>query len=279
MNHTSDTTVQESGHGETRGFDLTFAASGTPFSRRRKRSWMRRIAVACFSLLFMLGVALAGLFALLSNGPVEVGFLSERIAVALEDRLGSGIDVSVGRTVLEKNERGLELHIRDVVLKDPADREILRSPDALVAFDPLQLATLRLSPRALSFRGVTLTAIITPQSEIILSATPNPALADQPQVDSSVRAEEIGAFLMAMSRAGPGQGLERLELADGTLKVEDRRNGKQLAFDNITIDIRTPWAGRLEASGSLKKDTDTVPVSILADSTADDHTIRPELQS
>jgi hypothetical protein len=238
---------------------------------------MRRIAVACFSLVFMLGVALAGLFALLSNGPVEVGFLSERIAIALEERLGSGIDVSVGKTVLEKNDRGLELHIRDVVLKDPANREILRSPDALVAFDPLQLATLRLSPRALSFKGVTLTAIITAQNEIILSATPSSAAAEQLPVESSVRVEEIGAFLMAMSRAGPGQGLERLELADGTLKVEDRRNGKQLAFDNITIDIRTPKVGRLEATGSLKKETDTVPVSIVADSSAYEHTIRLQI--
>jgi hypothetical protein len=205
MNYTSDSKGQQSDPGETPGMDLPSVVLEMPSPRRRKRSWMRRIAVACFSLVFMLGVALAGLFAVLSNGPVEVGFLSERIAVALEERLGSGIDVSVGRTVLEKNDRGLELHIRDVVLKDPANREILRSPDALVAFDPLQLATLRLSPRALSFKGVTLTAIITAQNEIILSATPNPALADQPQVDSSVRAEEIGTFLMAMSRAGPGR--------------------------------------------------------------------------
>ncbi len=273
MNDTPDTTVQQSGPGEQPGMDLPSVASGTYFPRRRKRSWMRRIAVACFSLVFMLGVALAGLFTLLSNGPVEVGFLSERIAVALEERLGSGIDVSVGKTVLEKNDRGLELHIRDVVLKDPANREILRSPDALVAFDPLQLATLRLSPSALSFKGVTLTAIITARNEIILSATPGPAVGQLP-VDSSIRAEEIGAFLMAMSRAGPGQGLERLELADGSLRIEDRRNGKQLAFDNITIDIRTPRIGRLEATGSLKKESDIVPVSITADSTADDHTIR-----
>ncbi len=277
MNYTSDSTVQQSGPGEMPGMDLPSVVLEMPSSRRRKRSWMRRIAVACFSLVFMLGVAIAGLFALLSNGPVEVGFLSERIAVALEERLGSGIDVYVGKTVLEKNDRGLELHIRDVVLKDSADREILRSPDALVAFDPLQLATLRLSPRALSFKGVTLTAIITAQNTIVLSATPNQALADQQQVDSSVRAEEIGTFLMAMSRAGPGQGLERLELADGTLKIEDRRNGKQLAFDNITIDIKSPRIGRLEATGSLRKESDVVPVSILADSTADEHTVRLQI--
>jgi CheY-like chemotaxis protein len=277
MNDTSDITRQQSGPGETPGMDLPSVALETPSPRRRKRSWMRRIAVACFSLVFMLGVAVAGLFALLSNGPVEVGFLSERIAVALEERLGSGIDVSVGKTVLEKNDRGLELHIRDVVLKDPADREILRSPDALVSFDPLQLATLRLSPRALSFKGVTLTAIITAKNTIILSATPNPALADQPRIESSVPAEEIGTFLMAMSRSGPGHGLERLELTDGSLKIEDRRNGKQLAFDNITIDIRTPRIGRLEATGSLKKEADTIPVSIVADSTADEHTVRLQI--
>jgi hypothetical protein len=277
MNYTSNSTDQQPQPGETPGMDLPSAMLDLPAPRRRKRSWMRRIAVACFSLVFMLGVALTALFALLSNGPVEIGFLSERIAVALEERLGSGIDVSVGKTVLEKNDRGLELHIRDVVLKDPADREILRSPDALVAFDPLQLATLRLSPRALSFKGVRLTAIITAQNEIILSATPPPAAAEQTQVDSSVRAEEIGTFLMAMSRAGPGQGLERLELADGSLRIEDRRNGKQLAFDNITVDIRTTQAGRLEATGSLKKDADTVPVSIVADSSADGHTVRLQI--
>jgi CheY-like chemotaxis protein len=279
MNPTYDSTVRQSDPGETPGKDLPPAVLEMHSPRRRKRSWMRRIAVACFSLVFMLGVALAGLFALLSNGPVEVGFLSERIAIALEERLGSGIDVSVGKSVLEKNDRGLELHIRDVVLKDPANREILRSPDALVAFDPLQLATLRLSPRALSFKGVTLTAIITAQNEIILSATPRPAAAEQLPVESNVRAEEIGAFLMAMSRAGPGQGLERLELAEGTLKVEDRRNGKQLAFDNITIDIRTPRVGRLEATGSLRKDTDTVPVFIVADSSAEEHTIRVQIDN
>jgi hypothetical protein len=277
MNFTSRTTVQEPDPGETPGMDAPSVVLERSIAPRRRKSWTQRIAVACFSLVFMLGVALAGLFALLSHGPVEVDFLSERIAVALEERLGSGIDVSVGKTVLEKNDRGLELHIRDVVLKDPAAREILRSPDALVAFDPLQLAALRLSPKALSFKGVTLTAIFTAQNELILSAEPARTPADQTAAASSIPAKEIAAFLMAMSRAGPGQGLERLELADGSLKIEDRRNGKQLAFDNITVDIRTPRAGRLEATGSLKKDIDTVLVSITADSSADDHAVQVQI--
>ncbi len=246
---------------------------------RRKRSWSQRIAVACLSLVFMLGVMVAGLIAVLNNGPVTLDFLSERIAVGLEERLGSGIDVSVGQTVLEKNDRGLELHIRDVVLKDPANREILRSPDAVVTFDALQLAGLRLAPRALALKGVTLKAIVTTDNDVVLSSSNTTQLAEEATPTGSIKAGEIAAFLMAMSNSGKGQGLERLTLADGSLMVEDQRNGKHLSFDRITMVITTPGQGRLEATGSLTKDGDTVPIVIGMEAQGEDQLVRLQIDN
>ncbi len=254
-----------------------YALEGTRAGGRR--SWTRRITVAVFSLVLMLGVMVAGLIAVLSRGPVDLDFLSERIAVALEQRLGSGIDVSVGRTVLEKHSNGLELHIRDVVLKDPDKREILRSPDAIVTFDSLQLAGLRLAPKALALKGVRLTAIITAQNELILSNNTALSRIDEQAAGATVPAKEIAAFLMAMSQAGPGNGLESLALAEGSLRISDQRNGKTLAFDRIGLTIKTPRIGRLEASGSLIKDSDVIPLSVVAEMAGNEQTVRMHIDN
>jgi hypothetical protein len=244
---------------------------------RRRPSWLQRIAVAGLSLVLMLGVVLGGLIVVLRQGPVALDFMSERIASALEERLGSGIDVAVGKTVLEKSDHGLELHVQDVVLRDSANREILRSPDAVVTFDTLKLVGLRLAPKSLSFNGVTLTAIITAQSEIILSS--NSSLTDDAINSGAIKATEVGLFLIGMSKSGQGEGLESLSLANGSLKVEDRRNGKQLAFDRISLAITTPAQGRLLASGSLTKEGETVPVTASLEADGSDQIFRMQIEN
>jgi len=238
--------------------DMTFEAFQAPRSRR----WMGRVCVGFASIVLMAGLGLAGLFMALSRGPIELPFLSERIAVGLEQQLGAGIDVEVGRTVLEKNENGLGLHVLDIVLKEAHGREILRSPDAIVSFKPSQLLRMSIAPDRLALRGMAMRAEITAEGEVFFTT----AGASSP---STTRFSDVVAAVIGIGAPDASDGWSAISIADASLVIEDRRNGKQLAFENMSLAFGSPRAGVLEATGSLRKERDTVRFSLLAEPAPD----------
>jgi hypothetical protein len=67
----------------------------------------------------------------------------------------------VSASVLEKNHNGFALHVLDIVMKERKGNEILRSPDAVVTFGPLQLMRFSFVPERMALRGMKLRAEIT----------------------------------------------------------------------------------------------------------------------
>jgi Protein of unknown function len=241
----------------------------------RRRSWFRRIAVAGLSLVFMAGLAIAALFAILTRGPVEIDFLSERIAQGIEQRIGAGVDVDVGKTVLEKSESGLSLHVLDVVLKDARGREILRSPDALVSFNPLQLLRNGLSPDRISLRGMAVQAEITADNSLIFktsAATGQGTPSSGPDTTTTIK--DLAAFFLGFGNAGATGGLSALSIEDASLLIEDQRNGKRLSFQNMAVHFDSPAPGVVTARGSLLKDGDVVPFSVTSEQSANGYALK-----
>jgi hypothetical protein len=238
--------------------DLAFAAHCGPRSRR----WLRRSVVAGASLLLMVALACAGLVLLLTRGPVEVAFLSERIATGIEQQFGGGVDVDVGRTVLEKSETGLELHVFDVVLKDGSGREILRSPSAKVSFDPLRMLFRGLAPEKLALRGMAMRAEITPEGDFLFKTSAEDQAAE---AESTARAADVLAFAIGFGGPGSAAGLSAISIVDASLTIQDRRNGKRLDFENLTLAFGSPRPGMVEARGSLRKGSDVVPFSMTSE--------------
>jgi Protein of unknown function len=239
---------------------------------RQSRPWVSRIFIAAFSFVIMLGIVSAALFALLTRGPLEVPFLSGRVALALEQRIGGGIDVNVGRTVLEKTERGLQLHIYDVSLKNAQRRDIVKAPDALVSFDPAQLLRLSILPRKLALLGVQVRAEITEAGDIILS-TSNASTSSNTS-DATTRLTDAIAALAALAKAGVVKNAEEavfdaLSINNSSLIIEDRRNGKQLKFDNFTMAFDSLQSGFARVKGSIAKDANVMPFDLTVQPTQD----------
>jgi hypothetical protein len=226
---------------------------------RRKRSLVGRLAVALVSLVMMAGIAVAMAGMMLSRGPIEIDFLSNRIATSLEQRIGAGVDVEVGKTVLEKSDDGLSLHVQNVTIKNAAGREILRSPDAVVAFTPRQLLTLRLAPDRLALRGMALRAEITANNEILFHAGVGPASSTSAPAQTSISFQDMIGFVVGLGQSG---GLSALSIDDASLTIQDRRNGQQIAFQSMALAFESAGDGSFEAKGSLRKESETVPMTI-----------------
>jgi hypothetical protein len=243
---------------EDGGDDLAFGSHCGP--RRRRR--FRGAIVGLASILLMVGLACAGGFLLLARGPVEVAFMSDRIAAGLERQFGGGVDVEVGRTVLEQRGSGFGLHVLDIVIKDVRGREILRSPDALVSFHPLQLMKLSIMPERLSLRGMAMRAEITPEGEILFKTSESGAAAE---ALTSAPVADVVAFALGLGGPGSEGGLSAISIADASLTIEDRRNGKRIAFQNMSLAFESPRPGVIEAGGSLRKEGDVVPFSVVSE--------------
>ncbi len=234
--------------------DLAFPAFQAP----QRHTWLRRVAIAAVSLVFMAALGVAGLFLVLARGPVDLAFLSDRIAVGLEQQMGAGIDVEVGRTVLEKNDEGFALHVLDIVLKEASGREILRSPDAVVAFNPLHLLRLSFVPERLSLRGMKLRAEITAEGDVLFTSTGSTASA-------TTRLSDVVAAVLGVGAPNAAGSWSAIAIADASLDIDDRRNGKRLSFDHMNLAFGSPREGVLEATGSLRKERDIVRFSLLSE--------------
>jgi len=237
------------------------AAQGTwrDVKVRRRRSLWGRLAVALVSLVMMASIAVAMAGAMLSRGPIEIDFLSDRIATSLEQRIGAGVDVEVGKTIIERSGGGLSLHVQNVSIRNATGREILRSPDAVVTFTPRQLLTLRMAPDRLALRGMALRAEITGNNEIVFHSGANGPSSGGAPAQTSLSFLDLIGFVTGLGQSG---GLSALSIDDASLTIQDRRNGKVISFESMAMAFESAGDGSFEAKGSLRKENETVPMTV-----------------
>jgi hypothetical protein len=110
-------------------------------SHRRGRAVGRAAAV-----LALLGlVAITAAAAILFSGATELGFLRDRIATAIAERLGPQYQVTVGRAIVEVDpELGLSIDVVDVSVRDAGGSVVLSAPSTRLAIDPIRLLLLDL---------------------------------------------------------------------------------------------------------------------------------------
>jgi len=238
--------------------DLAFHA----FCGPRRRSSAKRGAGALLSLALFAALACGAIYWAMGRGPIEVAFLSDRIATGLEQQFGGGIDVEVGRTVIERQGRSIGLHVLDVVLKGTRGQEILRAPDALVSFNPWQLLRLRVLPDKLSLRGMAMRAEIGPDGDVLFTTAAAEASSG---TASTAKFADVVSFILGLGSPDGAEGVATISIVDASLVIDDRRNGKQLSFQNMNLAFGTPQPGVLEATGSLRKEGDTVPFSMISE--------------
>jgi hypothetical protein len=230
----------------------------------------RRLAIGAVGVLTLSFALCFGLWWRLSTGPIALDIATPWLTAAIEENLGSGYRVELGGTQLERDEQGRSaLRIRDIVVRDAGGALVASAPKAEVGFSGSSLLTGRLRAERLSLVGAEMALRIEHDGQLTLFAGADqrpiataPSLGDSAKVSPAQEvpsaqvqqppagrsgAEQIAAVLGWMDGLGAfgldGKDLTELGLKHGSLKIDDRRNGKTWTFEKINLSVTRPKAG------------------------------------
>ncbi|MFC3264838.1 hypothetical protein ACFOEX_00495, partial [Camelimonas abortus] len=127
--------------------------------------------VAVFACGFL--VLLAGVLAArLAWGPIAIEGLSQRVAAALNSRVGDHWRVRVREARVDHAGFNPALSLDDVEVIAPDGERVLLAPQATVAVDPWSLVWGHFRPRAIVFRNISLRLALGPDGAFDLIGAP-----------------------------------------------------------------------------------------------------------
>ena len=197
------------------------------------------------------GVAFAGLWWRLSNGPIELDIATPWLKAAIEENFGGKHTVVVGGTQIERDEKGrTSLRLRDIVVRDGDGTVVASAPKAEVGLSGVGLLTGNVRAQSLNLVGAEMAVRIETDGSVtvfagakkrpIATAAPSPpARAGQGRLPPPRRGARgfhdvagAMAWIDGVGKSGlDGHDLRELGLKNGNLSVDDRRNGKHWSFN------------------------------------------------
>jgi hypothetical protein len=197
------------------------------------RSKTGRWLIALSSVLIMLTLAAAALFARLLAGPLEADLIKDRVAQAIERQVGADLDVDVRAASLELTEQGLALHIRDVRLSDRDGVTLLTAPHAFLTFDPLRLLALELVPQRVDLSGVELDVAIGVDGSLSIGRPAAPMEdAAGPEVLQPAAAARALAALERLARA---PAIQSLSITGSRLRLRGEAPDSERLYQDVAI--------------------------------------------
>ena len=130
------------------------------FRRLRGAAGARRLAHVLARVVEALAVfALVGALALavrLSQGPIYLEALHDKIASSLQERAGDGYAVDLGPTYVMHDSWGVGLGFRRLTVRDAAGRTVLSAPTGKIALDPFAAFLAQVKVRRLELDGLSM---------------------------------------------------------------------------------------------------------------------------
>ncbi|MBS0535258.1 MAG: hypothetical protein JSR72_14465 [Proteobacteria bacterium] len=213
-------------------------------------------------------VAAAGLWWRLNSGPIELDIATPWLKQAIEDNFGAGDKVTVGGTQIERDEKGrTSLRLRDIEVRDSDGTIVASAPKAEVGLSGLGLLYGRVRAQSLNLVGAAMSIRIETDGRVTVFAGGNnrpiatapPTLAPKPPGSATPTPEEntleappaavagLAGLMSWIDNVGAtgldGHDLREIGLKDGSLSVDDRRNGKRWMFDRINASLMRPAQG------------------------------------
>ena len=229
----------------------------------------------------VLGAVLPGLLvARLSQGPLNLDFLTGRLEAALNTE-GTPTRIAIGGIVLAWEgfhgglDRPLDLRLRDVALVDEAGRKRLTVPHARATLSLPALLLGRVVPRAVELEGVRLTVTRGVDDTVAidvgsLAEATDPAPSDAPD-PSAMLAElmrPVGADHFGYT--DPLSQLRRVRLRDLGLRIVDRALGTTWDVPSADFELTRRGGGGIDLYGTavmaMKDGRTTVTVSAVSSS-------------
>ncbi len=144
------------------------------FAGRRRRLSARRFSFLCFkslgALVILVAVGLGLVTARLSQGPLKLDGLGDKIASALDARFGRGARFTLGDTSLVQRGFGPSLTIDKLAISGPDGAPVLFAPKAEVAVDSFALLFGKVVPKRLEVFDVTLKLALLKNGHLALAA-------------------------------------------------------------------------------------------------------------
>jgi hypothetical protein len=255
------------------------------FSRMRRRPLprVRKFAMTAGGVAAGALLVLVGLWWRLASGPIELDIATPWLTAAIQENLGSGHNVEIGGTQLERDPTGrISLRIRDIVVRDLDGTVVASAPKAEVGVSGWSLFAGWIRAERLSLVGAEMAVRIESDSQVTVFAggnkrplvtalaapsavvPPRPATIERATTATTVsQTASSGAAAAAPAARGgvaafaailawiesldasglDGRDLTEIGLKDGNLTVDDRRNGKQWTFTNIDLSVTRPKGG------------------------------------
>ena len=240
---------------------------------------LRRALLAVAGLFLIAALGAGGLWLRLSAGPLSLDFATPILASAIEHTIGSRHRVEIGGTQIERDNQGrAAVRIRDMLIRDADGAVIASAPKAEVAVSMVALMTGDLRAKRVSLVGAELAIRIENDGQVTISTgadrrpiaitptivRPAQGAAAAPSVGAQASAPPLrlptgGENFSALMRwidatARPDSDSEILGevgLKDGSLTVDDQRNGKTWTFEHISFSLnRLPRGGVVLSLGS-----------------------------
>lgn len=243
--------------------------------------WVGRTTMILASIGLVCVAGFGALWLRLGAGPVNLDIVTPWLASAIERNLGQEHSVEVGGTQIERAGRiRIAVRLRDIVVRDHARNIVASAPKAEVRLSGTGLLMGQLRAETLRLVGAELSIRITPDGRVIVStgqsnsplATAKVPVKPAPQVavtppEPPFQASPVsppqqaapapaaasngtGGLLAALdwldslsANGLDGQSLNEIGLRNGSLTVEDQRNGGVLTFQNISLSLRRPSGG------------------------------------
>ena len=238
------------------------------FVRFLRRPFLRRLFWGTTVLIALATVAVLGLWWRLNSGPIELDMATPWLKAAIEQNLGANETVAVGGTQIERDEKGrTSLRLRDIVVRDADGTVVASAPKAEVGLSGASLLLGKVRAQSLNLVGAEMAVriesdgsitvfagddkrpIATASPAIVPAAPPTPSADTVSPPKASPRAAfkdvaGIMAWLDSVGESGlDGHDLRELGLKNGSLVVDDRRNGKRWTFSRINASLTRPAQG------------------------------------
>lgn len=215
----------------------------------------------------------------LSSDPVDLNFLTPRIEAALADP-ASGVTVRIGSTELVWAgwARTVDLHTRNVAIRDSEGSTIAVLPDIVIGFSLRALVQGTLAPSAVEVFGARLRLVRGEDGKIQLGAGPEPGTAADGESDfSRLLPSVIEQLESKPDPERPLSFLTELRILNGRISIQDRRSNLFWEAPGAVIELRRSESG-ITGEVGLAVDIRGTRATVVSDFTYDSASGRVKLQ-
>lgn len=226
--------------------DVTASVSPAEQALPPRRLKLRRIGLRCFQgacfTTILLAVAAVVLWRY-AAGNLPVDWVRARLVGVVEQATGGRANVALKSASIRSTDDGPRLVLDGFALHDANGRTMVGAPRAEIAFDLWTLIFGGVAMRRIELHDVEVRLALDRDGRIALSSTHSSGETTTAASDWRGLVGSVAAILAGKDSSAVA-GLDRFALRNGRLVIDDLKNGGQIRYDDIAIDLDTTNVGR-----------------------------------